>query len=213
MQSRIWYTDSGRLEKMVKEKNAIPHKIFQGEKLIRNHHYYDFMYNKIYRVISADYNKDGEFEGAYIKNDDGTYAWIADLPNPFYDYYITFDKIKLWKKEIINTNKAYSGAEIRYWFYRNDVDIFNKQYAVFWKYISQSGDDAIDDRFFYTLYGKKNKKGVYTECQVNRMYKSNIGNLTKEEEDYNKKYWYALKQRDQARIKNKHNKSNKGSEE
>ena len=202
MQSRIWYTGSGRLEKMIKEKGVIPHSIFPGEKLIRNHHYYDFMYNKIYRVISAEY-KNGEFEGAYIKNDDNTYAWIVDLPNPSYDYYITYDKLNMWKKEIINTGKSYTGAEIRYWFFRNDIDMFNETYAVFWKYVEQSGNDAIEDKFFYRLIGKKDENGIYTDCRVERVFKNDLSNLSKEEEEYNKKYWAGLKQRDQSRINKK----------
>ena len=203
MQSKIWYTASGQLEKMILSKNVIPHIIFPGEKLIRNHYYYDYTWNKIYRVISAEY-KNGEFEGAYIKNDDNTYAWIVDLPHPQYDYYITYDKIGLWKKEIINTDKAYTGAEIRYWFFRHNIDIFDKKYAGFWKYVEQSGEDSIEDRYMYKLFGDL-KKDVYRNCRVEQVFEHTVENLTDEEIEYNKKYWADLKKRDQARMKKRLN--------
>ena len=200
MQSKIWYSESERLEKLIITKNAIPHKLIPGEKLIRNHYYYDSIWNKIYRVISVEY-KEGEFEGAYIKNDDNTYAWIVDLPNPLYDYYITFDKLGIWKEEIINTNKAYTGAEIRYWFFRNNIDIFNEKYLGFWKYVEQSGDDAIEDKAFYLLYGDIDDNGNYIECRVVHANSKHFENLTDKEIEYNKKYWSDLKKRDQQRLK------------
>jgi hypothetical protein len=187
---------------MIKQKGVIPHKIYPGEKLLRNHFYYDYTWNKIYRVISVEYNN-GAFIGAYIKNDDNTYAWIADHPHPDYDYYITYDKLNLFKQNIINTHKAYTGAEIRYWFFRNDIDISNKKYYKFWKYVSQSGEDAIDDKFLYELYGKLDNKGNYVKCRVERVFEHKQNVLTNEEIEYNKKYWEYLKKRDQTRFRKK----------
>ena len=60
------------------------------------------------------------------------------------DYYDCADKrvLKLfffffpvYKDNIVNSDKFYSGAEIVYWFFMNNINCSNEKYNGFWKYV------------------------------------------------------------------------------
>lgn len=196
MQTKLYYTNEGKLENFIRNKNYIPHKIIPGEKLIVGEKYYDGFYNKIYKVLNVEYSDNGLFEGAQVKMDDNTYAWITSQPNIYTDYYITYDIYKIYNINIINNKHIYSGAEIRYWFFINNITVMDKKYACFWPFIDPTNPGSIDDEFTYTISASTDENGNFYNPRIVRIHTKDNNYEVKARE-----YWDKLAERILSRIK------------
>jgi len=194
MQIKLSYTNDGKLEDLIRDKKIIPHKVMPREKFIVGEKYYDGFSRYIYKVLSVEYNEDGTFEGVQIKTDEGNYCWIASELDPSSDYYITYDIYNICNIEIINNKHIYSGAEIRYWFFINNITVMNRKYACFWPYIDPTNPGSIDDAFTYILSASTDEYGNYIKPRIVRMFpKENRSNIKAKE------YWEKLELRDKVR--------------
>ena len=198
MLTRIMYSMDGKLEQLVRTRKLIPHKILNGERMIKGEFYYSAFYGKTFRVISAEYDKSGTLTGAEVKYNDGNICWICTDLNPGEDYYLTMDKRNIMDMDIVNSRKPFSGAEIRYWFFMNNITVLDSKYACFWPYVEQYNANSIDDKSTYTLSADL-VDGIYTRARIYRVIKEHS-----DEEEYPiSEYWEKLRRRDRMIEKEK----------
>lgn len=165
MNNTITYTNDGSLEKQIRQKKIIPYMVFPNEKFKTNKWYYSFFYNTIFKVLDHKYNKDGSLDYAYTMSDDGNYALITTDIDSLEDYSVSRDRRSIYKLNIINYDESFTGAEIVYWFFMNNIDSLNIKYQGFWKFIDRYSIYRISDRDRYfvraKLIGDK-----YVDCQI-----------------------------------------------
>ena len=206
MNNTITYTNDGSLEKQIRQKKIIPYMVFPNEKFKTNKWYYSFFYNSIFKVLDHKYNKDGSLDYAYTMSDDGNYALISTDIDSLEDYSVSRDRRSIYKLDIVNHVESFTGAEIIYWFFMNDIDALNIKYQGFWKYVDRYSIDRVSDRDRYYVRAKLigNK---YMDCQI-------IKDTSKQEKEriimskiFDKeatKYMANLKKKDVKRMQERH---------
>jgi hypothetical protein len=212
MNKKITYTANGSLEKQIKLKKIIPYYLFPNEKYKVNKWYYSFYYNIIFKVTEVNYKKDGELEYAFTKTDDNNYSMISTDIDSTEDFAIYHDKKAIYKKEIINSEESYTGAEIVYWFFINDIDCFNKRYQGFWKYVDRYSKYRISDRDKYFIKARI-FNGVYVDCKLIK----DISSITQSQKiikashgNSDEQYMKNLKDHDMKRMHELHKKDISG---
>lgn len=165
MNNTISYTIDGSLEKQIRLKKIIPYMVFPNERFKTNKWYYSYYYNNIFKVLDCCYTKNGILEYAYIMSDDGNYSMISTDICSTEDYCISRDRRSIYKIDIVNYPESFTGAEIVYWFFINNISSFDIKYQGFWKYIDRYSIDRVSDRDRYYIKAKLigNK---YTDCQI-----------------------------------------------
>lgn len=205
MNSKILYSNNGKLEKQIRSKKIIPYRIFPNEDYKLNKWYYSFFYNTVFKVLELQYN-DGKLEYAYTISDDGNSSMICTDLDANEDYSISRDKRCIYKLDIINHDESFTGAEIIYWFFINNITIFNTKYAKFWKYVDRYSLNRISDRERYFIKGDL-VDGRYVNCEVikdtskqeyNRIMKDKIYKIESD------RFMNELKEKDLDRIKEIH---------
>lgn len=94
---------------------------------------------------------------------------MASLSYPFDNsvYELLIDKLDIGSiKNIVNSNRSYSGAQIRYWFFLHQEALLSKKYEGFISYIEMNSKSTIADDKYYFLLANTNKKGVYKDCKI-----------------------------------------------
>lgn len=205
MLSQISYSIDGRLEKQIRQKKIIPYMIFPNEKYKINKWYYSYYYDNVFKVEEVEYNEDGSLNSAYIKTDENTYSYITtDLD--LEDYSVYKDRREIYKMNIINNSESFTGAEIVYWFFINNITSFDKKYHGFWKYIDRYSKDRINDRDRY--YIKAKLIGTrYVDCKfiVDNQASDRMKEMTKKIHSIeDNKFMLNLKKKDMKRMKALH---------
>lgn len=205
MNSKIMYTNNGNLEKQIKTKKIIPYMVYPNEGYKKGKWYYSLFFNTIFKVLEANYSN-GELESAYTVSDDGNKSVICTDLDFQEDYSISRDRRGIYKMDIINYPESFTGAEIVYWFFINNITSFDKKYENFWKYVDRYSLDRVLDRERYFLKAKfiGNK---YVDCEVIKdiskaHYDKNI--VDKIHRPDNNNYMADLKHKDLNRMKDKH---------
>ena len=206
MNSQILYTNNGSLEKQIRSKKIIPYMVYPNEKFKVNKWYYNQFYNEIFKVLEVKYNEDGSLDYANIMTDSNNYSMISTDICYSEDYAISRDRRSIYKMNIINYNESFTGAEIIYWFFMNDINAFNKKYHGFWKYVDRYSLHRISDRERYyvkaQLIGNK-----YVNCTMERDNTAEIHTkiiLGKIKDSESDKFMAELKKKDMKRMKKKH---------
>ena len=142
-----------KLEKSIREKHVIPYSLGRDDKYIKNMIYFNDFNQNTFKVLYVKYSENGELEGAEIRYDNGMHSYICTDIDPGYDYRIEKDFKNICDKStIVNDGNVYSGAEIIYWFFINNISCFDRKYKGFWKNGKQNGFGKI----FTRLYPTKN---------------------------------------------------------
>ena len=165
MRNVIVYSFDNSLEKLIKRKKIIPYQLGPGDKLQRGKWYYDLYYSTLYKVTEVKYKTGGILDYAITKSDEGYNSYISTPPSPYEDYQIDYDRNGLSEDIIINSEKSYTGAEIRYWFFMNDITCFDPKYKYFWTYVDTYSKNRVSDKQKYFLKAEL-KDDVYTHCRV-----------------------------------------------
>jgi hypothetical protein len=165
MRNVIVYSFDNSLEKQIKRKRLIPYQMTPTDKFMRGKWYYDQYYGNIFKVLEVKYKQGNILEYAITKSDEGYSSYISTPPVPFEDYIIEHDTTDIVERDIINSEKSYTGAEIRYWFFMNDITCFDPKYKYFWTYVDTYSNNRVADRQKYFLYAVL-KNNVYTHCRV-----------------------------------------------
>ena len=207
MTSEIIYTNDNSLEKQIRYKEIIPYIILPGERYKKGLWYYNSYFNIVFKVLSVTYNK-GILDSVFVRTDDDNQNLFSTDLAPG-DFIIKRDKEKIYKKSIINSQVSYTGAEIIYWFFMNNIKSFNKKYNGFWKFVDRYSKHRVNDYDKYFLVADKDKRGNYIRCRaikddtVTEEELDKVNKQIKEESKYMKKQ----KQKDYHRIKRYHESS------
>lgn len=170
MNDIISYTHNTIIDTEIRKNHLIPHRVTREIPYRKNNIYYSSYWGSIFKVISVEYDSDTkEFLGAYIRYESNYYGMICSELN-IDDYELEVDVKKIYKQNIINSNIPYSGAEIRYWFFVNQINGFNPVYRGFWKFIDNtSGHKIVDDNKYIVRADINPKTGNYINCIMKRV--------------------------------------------
>lgn len=91
-----------------------------------------------------------------------TYPLNNDITHELIPNKVLINKIG----NIINSNTAYSGAEIKFWFFSRKIDITSEKYNGFISYIDPNSLSLISDNKFYYVRASQDEKGNYYDCRV-----------------------------------------------
>lgn len=154
---------SVELADLVKKKQLIPRKINYNEHL------------KIYKRYWLDESKSYfKVEDSYIIRGNEYYSvkyageMFGQLSYPVDNscYELRTDRKNIKEiSSIINTNKSYLGAEIKYWFFVHSIDLESKEYKEFNSFLNPRSKSLISDNKFYFLFGKI-VNGNYVDCKI-----------------------------------------------
>lgn len=149
------------LENEILNSNFIPRLIKPDERLKLYHKYYIPSLNGFVKV-------------QYIENINGVEYYFLKCKNklsactsyPLYKeniYEFLFNNGKLDGKDIINSNISYTGAEIKYWFIKNKIDLNSSKYYGYWSYLNPESDSVLMDYKYYKVYYNPNRR---QKCQI-----------------------------------------------
>lgn len=170
MMKEILYSHNEGINNKIRQKHYIPYLITnKGIKYEANRWYYNAYWGQFLKVISVKYDRYNVLQECYIKWEDDLYGLICTDLEIGSDYKIQYDHREIYKEEIINSDKVYTGAEIIYWFFMNNINCFNKKYKGFWRYIDNSSDHRIQDFNKYKITGNIDQKGNYINCKIIRI--------------------------------------------
>ena len=162
----IIYNDSKILDHAIRNRHYIPYHIKKNEKYRENKNYFNYYWNMCFKVIEANYNSKDELEYIYARCKNHTYHVISsDLY--YQDFLLIKDNRKIYKDNIINSNKKYTGAEIIYWFYVNNIDLENKRFNEFNKFLSSNSNFRLSDENMYTISANI-KDNIFTNVMIKR---------------------------------------------
>lgn len=169
MASQVIYTSEKDLRNKIMLRHYIPYRVKRNSKYEADHIYFNDYWGQMFKVIDVDYDKSGLLNYANIRWEDGCYGlFCTELTVE--DYIMKPDYRNIHKrKDIVNDNKIYTGAEIVYWFYTHDIDQFNHKYEGYWKWVDLFSDRRVQDYNHYKLYGKETNQGNYVNCRVIRV--------------------------------------------
>lgn len=165
---RIVYSNNPRMEEKIRNNHFIPYKVNRSIKYEANRTYYSDYWNQYFKVLSVKYNKQGVLDNAEVFWEDKNYGLICtDLCE--YDLRLDRDYEKIYKHDIINSGKSYTGAQIVYWFFMNNINCFNRKYKGFWKFIDNFSAYRLNDYNKYIISGDINENGIYINCKITRV--------------------------------------------
>lgn len=168
MFNTIVYSDSKKLDKLIRGNKFIPYRISDVENAFEiGKRYFIYYWDSSFKVLSKEKSEDIEL-GYCVKWDDNKYGMYNTNIDPVSDYLLEPDSKNLHNINIINDDNEYTGAEIVYWFYIHNINYFNKQYKGFWKFLDRSSIYRISDNKKYKLYAEVNEKGKYINCRILR---------------------------------------------
>jgi len=169
MVKEVCYTNDQKMIDKLRKDKLIPYRINPRVKYEVNRWYYSDYWRQCFKVSSVAYDKMGNLVEAYIRWDDGYYGLICtDLD--IHDLRIEKDYKEIHNKDIINSDTIYTGAEIVYWFFINNINCYNKKYFGFWKFIDNSSAHRLSDYNKYkisAIYDKE--KDIYKDCRITRI--------------------------------------------
>jgi hypothetical protein len=202
MRNVIVYSFDNSLEKLIKRKRIIPYQVNPGDRFMKGKWYYDMFFGSLFKVIDVKYKSGNILEYAITKSDEGYSSYISTPLSPYEDYIIDHDINNIAEQDIINTEKSYTGAEIRYWFFINNITCFDPKYRYFWAYVDTYSNNRVSDKQKYFLYAAI-RNGVYTHCRVVKDCSKNKKLTQKDIDDINE-FMKEQKSKDMYNVKRYH---------
>lgn len=161
----------GNLHKFINSKHYIPYHIVSSDtKLEVGKRYYIGYYRQSMKIISVEYDKYGILEYCYVKWDDGCYGTYCSDLSILEDYYIDIDTEGIYKiEDIVNTDSIYTGAEIIYWFFINNITATTEKYKNIWHDLDDFIADANNNYARFKLSGTTDENGLYTSIKFTKI--------------------------------------------
>lgn len=149
-----------KLEEYIRKNKYIPRKVRDNEHLKLYHRYWLEDYNDVVKVDDIFITRSVEYYSIRCKS----MAGCIPAPVPNYTYELLHNKGRIEKVDLINSKKSYTGAEIKYWFLMNNIDLeFGSQYAGFWSFLNPCSKNLlIDNKFYYVSFNIKRRQ----KCQI-----------------------------------------------
>lgn len=159
------------LHTFIRKKHYIPYKILSTDtKFKEGNRYYIAYYRQTMKVISIEYDKYGIMEYCYVKWDDGNYGAYCSNLAIFDDYLMELDSDFLYKEEdIINSPNIYTGAEIKYWLFINNITATSPKYGKIWEMLEDVLKVADNDYKKYKLVGTVNENNEYISVKISKI--------------------------------------------
>lgn len=149
-----------KLQEYIKENKVIPRKIRKNEHLKIFHKYWLGDYNCVVKINDIFTVKGVEY---YIIKFGNFYACIDHPINYKYCYEILHNKDNIENINIINSDKCFTGAEIKYWFLINNIDFNDDLYYGFWSFLNPNSNNLlVDNKYYKVLYDNSKRK----KCQI-----------------------------------------------
>ena len=140
------------LLEQIKKFNYIPRKINKNEHLKLYHRYW---IPELGIIKVKDIWKENNTEYYIVKyKNDLIICFSYPLDDYFESYELLHDYNNIYKEDIVNNEKAFTGAEIKYWFSVNN----QKKYDKFYKYINPQSKHCIVDKKKYKVTINENNK-------------------------------------------------------
>lgn len=140
---------------VIKEFNYIPRKLNKNEHLKLYHRYWIPDLGGVVKVKDIWKERSTEYYIVNYKNDlQICFSYPIDCY--FESYELLHDYDNIYKENIVNSSKSYTGAEIKYWFTRNYNSSLNK----FSKYLNPYGKLFLNDKKKYFVYINSNNKYI-----------------------------------------------------
>lgn len=143
------------LQKEIRNNNYIPRKCKPKERLKLYHRYWTPTYG-IFKVDDINYIRGVEYY--YIKFDSNRMSAVISHPITDTIYEMLHDYDKIETKTIINSNKSFTGAEIKFWFVKNKIDLSDDKFNGFISFLSINSKNIISDSKFYFVTRDKSKR-------------------------------------------------------
>jgi len=168
MMKKILYSPNKQLEEDIREKHLIPYKVNRYVKYEVNRWYYSDYWRQCFKVLSVKYDSHEVLDNAYIRWDDYNYGLICtDLCEQ--DLRLDKDYDEIYKRDIINSDKLYTGAQIIYWFFMNNIDCYNRKYKGFWKFVDSTSGHRLNDFAKYKISADIDEStGIYINCKITK---------------------------------------------
>ena len=149
-----------KLEEYIRKNKYIPRKVRDNEHLKLYHRYWLEDYNEVVKVDDIFMVRCIEYYSIRCKS----MVSCIPAPVPKYTYELLHNKECIEKVDLINSEKSYTGAEIKYWFLMNNIDLESgSQYAGFWSFLNPCSKNLlIDNKFYYVSYNIERKQ----KCQI-----------------------------------------------
>ena len=149
-----------KLEEYIRKNKYIPRKVRDNEHLKLYHRYWLEDYNEVVKVDDIFITRYVEYYSIIYKS----MVSCIPAPVPKYTYELLHNKECIEKVDLINSEKSYTGAEIKYWFLMNNIDLESgSQYAGFWSFLNPCSNNLlIDNKFYYVSYNIERRQ----KCQV-----------------------------------------------
>ena len=197
MNKRISYNSEfldSRFEKEIRSNKYIPYRVLPREKYKRGSMYYINFEDLYLKILDVKY-KNNIIEFVYAKTIDNNFYQYLVSDLTINDYRIEKDSKFIYKRNIINDGHQYTGAEIIYWFFINDIDCFNEKYAGFWKFVDSYSAHRIADNNKYIIKADIDNNGNYYNCIIARQnprtrHKKSYNSYTNEFMKNQKEYDY-----------------------
>lgn len=164
------------LHSFIRKKHYIPYKILSTDtKFKEGNRYYIAYYRQTMKVISIEYDKYSIMTYCYVKWDDGNYGAYCSNLAIFDDYLMDMDSESLYKEEdIINSPNIYTGAEIKYWLFMNNVTATSTKYGKIWEELDKVLSIPDNDYNKYKISGTLNENCEYETVKLSRINTSKI---------------------------------------
>jgi hypothetical protein len=143
------------LEQEIRNNNYIPRKCKPKERLKLYHRYWSSSYG-IFKVDDINFIRGVEYY--YIKFDSNRMLAVISYPITDNIYELLHDYDKIETKTIINSNKSFTGAEIKFWFVKNKINFADPKYDGFLSFLSINSKNIISDSKFYFVIRDKSKR-------------------------------------------------------
>lgn len=163
--ANILYSDSRILERKIKRNHYIPYRMKKGEKYQEKKKYFNYYWDMCFKVIYITH--DNSMDSYCVKADNSTYHLLSSDPD-VYDYLLIKDENEIYNQNIINSNKSFTGAEIIYWFYVNNIDLNSKKYCGFSSYLINESNFKLSDTNRYKVIAKTDKNDNYINCMIKK---------------------------------------------
>ena len=170
------YDINNKIDMFIKKRHMIPYAIESTDtKLQINKHYYIGFHRMMMTVKNVEYLENGSLDWCYVKWSDGFYGNFCSDLDLYADYIMEYDEDGIYKEvDIVNKDNIYTGAEIKYWFYINDITILNPRYAEFMKYFDPKSPCKINPYLKYRITADVDEKGNYTNCKIIKIITNKI---------------------------------------
>lgn len=150
------------LGQVVRRKHYIPRKLEYKEHLKQYKKYWlseqCIKVEEVYFIKGTEY-----YQVRFPQKMFGQISYPVDCSSC---YELKTDHKEIYKLDcIINTNKSYTGAEIKYWFYTHHINEDTEAYNEFWSFLDPNSKNVISDSKFYFLFARI-CDGKYINCRV-----------------------------------------------